>query len=85
MFEGRPIRFRQSALDKLEREGVIGGTHEDDAEQVKHNIATFLRTYPGDEALIQPSPWSNHTLRLILNVNETFIEVADVEVLHPRS
>ena len=84
MWAGREIRFRQCALDKLEREGYIGGTHEDDAQNLKGSIATFLEAFPGsDIALIQPNTWDNTTLRCILNIDERFIEVADVEVIHP--
>ena len=84
MWSGCEIRFQQRALDKLEREGFIGGRHEDDAENLKGSIAVFLETFPdSDIALIQPNTWDNTTLRFILNIGERLIEVADVEVIHP--
>ena len=84
MCGGREIRFRQYALDKLEREGFIGGKHEDDAQRLREGIATFLETFPdSDIALIQPNTWDNTTLRFILDIGERLIEVADVEVIHP--
>ena len=86
MWAGREIRFRQRALEKLEREGFIGGTHEDDAQNLKGNIATFLDKFPGsDIALIQPNTWDYTTLRFILDIGERLIEVADVEVIHPSA
>ena len=84
MYGDREIRFQQGALDKLEREGFIGGAREDDAQMLKASIATFLEKFPGsDIAFIQPNIWDYVTLRCILITGERLIEVADIEVLYP--
>ena len=84
MYTECEIRFRQDVLDKLEREGFIGGTHEDDAQNLKGSIATFLKTFPDSHiALIQPNTWDYTTIRCILNIGERLIEVIDVEFLYP--